>query len=92
MTAVPITIYAEMTPNPHVMKYVANKLLNTGTPLDFAKTSDASNSPLAKKLLNFPFVDGVFIANNYVSVTKSSLVEWEDVTMELREFIRDFIM
>ncbi len=81
-----------MTPNPDVMKYVANKLLNTGTPLDFTKTSDASNSPLAKKLLGFPFVDGVFIANNYVSVTKSNLVEWEDVTMELREFIRDFIM
>jgi NFU1 iron-sulfur cluster scaffold homolog, mitochondrial len=92
MTVVPITIYAEMTPNPDVMKYVANKLLNTGTPLDFTKTGDASNSPLAKKLLHFPFVDSVFIANNYVSVTKSNLVEWNDVTLELREFIRNFIM
>lgn len=92
MTAVPITIYAEMTPNPDVMKYVANKLLNTGTPLDFTKTSDVSNSPLAKRLLSFPFVENVFIANNYVSITKSNLVEWDDVTLELREFIRDFIM
>ncbi len=80
-----------MTPNPDVMKFVANKLLNMGTPLDFTKTSDSSNSPLASKLLNFPFVESVFIANNYVSVSKSNAVEWDMVTMELREFIRDYI-
>jgi Fe-S cluster biogenesis protein NfuA len=91
MTKVPVTIYAEMTPNPGVMKFVANKVLNAGSPVDFTTSSDVSISPLSKKLLNFPFVDAVFIANNYVSVTKNPQVEWDMVMTELREFIRDFI-
>ncbi len=91
MTKVPATIYAEMTPNPGVMKFVANKVLNAGSPLDFSTSSDVTTSPLAKKLLNFPFVEGVFIANNYVSVTKNPQIEWDMVMTELREFIRDFI-
>ncbi len=91
MTKVPVTIYAEMTPNPGVMKFVANKVLNAGSPVDFTTSSDLSVSPLSKKLLNFPFVDSVFIANNYVSVTKNPQIEWDMVMTELREFIRDFI-
>jgi Fe-S cluster biogenesis protein NfuA len=91
MTKVPVTIYAEMTPNPSVMKFVANKVLNAGSPVDFTTSSDVSTSPLAAKLLNFPFVEGVFVANNYVSVTKSHQIEWDMVMTELREFVRDFI-
>jgi len=91
MTNVPVTIYAEMTPNPSVMKFVANKVLNAGSPVDFTSSSDVSTSPLAAKLLNFPFVEGVFVANNYVSVTKSHQIEWDMVMTELREFVRDFI-
>ena len=91
MTNVPVTIYAEMTPNPSVMKFVANKVLNAGSPVDFTTSSDVSTSPLAAKLLNFPFVEGVFVANNYVSVTKSHQIEWDMVMTELREFVRDFI-
>ncbi|MFM7021648.1 MAG: NifU family protein [Flavobacteriales bacterium] len=91
MTKVPVTIYAEMTPNPGVMKFVANKVLNAGSPVDYTTSSDVSNSPLAAKLLSFPFVDSVFIANNYVSVTKNYQIEWDMVQMELREFIRDYI-
>ncbi|MCX6182592.1 MAG: NifU family protein [Bacteroidetes bacterium] len=91
MTTVPVTIYAEMTPNPGVMKFVANKVLNAGSPVDFTTSSDVSTSPIAAKLLNFPFVEAVFIANNYVSVTKNHQIEWDMVMTELREFIRDFI-
>jgi len=91
MTNVPVTIYAEMTPNPGVMKFVANRVLNAGSPVDFTTSSDISISPLSKKLLNFPFVEAVFIANNYVSVTKNPQIEWDMVMTELREFIRDFI-
>lgn len=80
-----------MTPNPGVMKFVANKVLNAGSPVDFTTSSDVSTSPLAAKLLNFPFVEAVFIANNYVSVTKNPQIEWDMVMTELREFIRDFI-
>lgn len=88
---VPVTIYAEMTPNPDVMKFVANKILNPGAPLDFSSSDDPSAAPLAEKLLNFPFVENVFISNNYVSVAKNDKISWDMVVMETREFIRDFI-
>ena len=87
---VPVTVYAEMTPNPDVMKFVANKILNPGAPLDFSSSDDASSAPLAEKLLNFPFVENVFISSNYVSVQKNDKIDWDMVMMETREFIRDF--
>ena len=54
---VPVTVYAEMTPNPEVMKFVANKVLNPGAPLDYSSSDDTAGSPLAEAVLNFPFVE-----------------------------------
>lgn len=88
---VPITVYAEMTPNPDVMKFVVNKVLNPGAPLDYSSSDDPSNSPLAEAVLNFPFVENVFISNNYVSVTKNDKIEWDMVVMETRNFISDYL-
>lgn len=88
---VPVTVYAEMTPNPDVMKFVVNKVLNPGAPLDYSSSDDASNSPLAEAVLNFPFVENVFISSNYVSVTKNDKIEWEMVVVETRQFISDHI-
>lgn len=89
--SIPVTIYAEMTPNPEVMKFVSNKVLNPGAPLDFSSSDDPSKAPLAEKLLNFPFVENVFISSNYVSVTKNDKIEWDMVVLETREFIRDYV-
>lgn len=80
-----------MTPNPEVMKFVSNKILNPGAPLDFSSSDDPSSAPLAEKLLNFPFIENVFISNNYVSVTKNDKIDWNMVMTETREFIRDYI-
>ncbi|TNF49831.1 MAG: NifU family protein [Bacteroidetes bacterium] len=90
---VPVTVYAEMTPNPTTMKFVANKyLLMTGDSVEFASKADAKGySPLAEELFNFPFVKNVFIAANFVSVTKTDNVPWDFITMELREFIKEWI-
>ena len=88
---VPITVYAEMTPNPDVMKFVANKVLNPGAPLDYSSSDDAANSPLAEAVLNFPFVENVFISSNYVSVTKNDKIDWDMVVMETRNFISDYL-
>ncbi len=88
---VPVTVYAEMTPNPDVMKFVSNKVLNPGAPLDYSSSDDASGSPLAEAILNFPFVENVFISNNYVSVTKNDKIEWDMVVMETRNFISDYL-
>tara|TARA_B110000211_G_C14030135_1_gene531745 strand:- start:275 stop:895 length:621 start_codon:yes stop_codon:yes gene_type:complete len=88
---VPVTVYAEMTPNPDVMKFVANKVLNPGAPLDYSSSDDASGCPLAEAILNFPFVENVFVSSNYVSVMKNDKIEWDMVVIETRQFISDHI-
>ena len=87
---VPVTVYAESTPNPAVIKFVANKKL-VATSFEFISIDDAKSSPLATELFHFPFVKSVFIDENYVSVTKYDVAEWNDITMEVREFIRTYI-
>lgn len=88
---VPVSIYAEMTPNPSVLKFVANKMLIEQDHAEFKNIEEAQPSPLATKLFHYPFVKEVFISSNYVAITKYDIVEWEDVTLEVREMIRDFI-
>ena len=87
---VPVTIYAESTPNPAVMKFVANKKIVTAL-FEFTSIDDAKLSPLATELFHFPFVKSVFIDENYVSITKYDMAEWQDITIELREFIKNYI-
>jgi Fe-S cluster biogenesis protein NfuA len=90
---VPVTVYAEMTPNPSTMKFVANKyLLITGDSVEFSSKAEAKGfSPLAEELLSFPFVKNVFIAANFVTITKTDNVPWDFINMEIREFIKGFI-
>jgi Fe-S cluster biogenesis protein NfuA len=89
----PYTVYAEGTPNPNTMKFVSNRWLITNDKSFeiLAHQRVGSPSPLAEKLFNFPFVNGVFIAGNFVTVTKSDAIEWQDIVMELREFIKEFL-
>ena len=88
---IPFTIYAENTPNPQSMKFVANKLLINSEPVEFLNSESAGNSPLAKKLLQLPFVSSVFLAGNYVTINKIESIEWHDVVMELRIMITEFL-
>jgi Fe-S cluster biogenesis protein NfuA len=87
---VPVTIYAESTPNPSVMKFVANKPLADGI-FEFKNIDEAINAPLATALYSFPFVKEIFISANYVSVMKYNVAEWQEISMEIREFIRIYI-
>lgn len=87
---VPVTVYAESTPNPGVMKFVANKPLADGT-FEFKNIDEAIDAPLASSLFSFPFVKEVFISTNYVSVMKYNVAEWQEISMEVREFIRKYI-
>jgi len=89
----PVTIYAEMTPNPNTMKFVADHMLvDSGNVVEFLNKQEAIGySSLAEALFNFPFVTRIFIANNFVTVYKNDLIEWEDVALELREFIKDWL-
>tara|TARA_B110000467_G_scaffold88224_1_gene79744 strand:+ start:518 stop:1138 length:621 start_codon:yes stop_codon:yes gene_type:complete len=85
------TVYAESTPNPKVMKFVANRAIIMGDSVEFMSIDEAMSSPLAIKLFHFPFVKEVFIAKNFVSLTKYEMMEWDDVVLEMREFIREYL-
>jgi len=88
----PHTIYAEMTPNPATMKFVSDQLLiPTHLLFEYSNAAEAKESPLAQQLFSFPFVVGVFIRTNYVTITKNDNVEWSDVTLELRDFISQYL-
>ncbi len=88
---VPVTVYAEVTPNPSTMKYVVSKKI-VAQSFEFKNIDEAKDAPLALALFQLPFVKQVFIDENYVSVSKYDVAEWNDVSMELRELIRNFIM
>ena len=86
----PITVYGETTPNPSSLKFVVNKAL-TKTAAEFKNIDEAKSSPLAQELFKFHFVKEIFIAENYISVTKYDSITWDEITLELRTFIKEFI-
>jgi len=87
---VPVTVYAEVTPNPAVMKFVSNIRI-VPTAFEFKNIDEAKDSKLALKLFQLPFVKEVFFDENYVSVSKFDITEWDDITTQLREMVRDFL-
>ncbi len=87
-----ISIYTEMTPNPETMKFVANKLLYPGKSIDFQNEAAAAPSPLAQELFTFPFVKAVFIASNFVTLTKTPDTEdWQDVIPTIKQFLKEYL-
>ncbi len=86
-----IEVYAEVTPNPSVMKFGTNKSLTT-THVEYKNIDEAStSSPLAQAIFTFPFVKEVFISDNYISITKYEMVAWDEVYPEVRTFIREYL-
>ena len=86
-----VSIYTEMTPNPETMKFVANKLLYPGKSIDFPDEASANPSPLARELFAFPFVRSVFIASNFVTISKTPDTQWEEVIPTIREFLKQYL-
>ena len=86
-----ISIYTEMTPNPETMKFVANKLLYPGKSLDIQDVESAKPSPLATEVFGFPFIKSVFIASNFVTLTKTPDTVWSDVIPAIREFLKQYL-
>jgi Fe-S cluster biogenesis protein NfuA len=87
-----ISIYTEMTPNPETMKFVANKLLYPGKSIDFPDEASAAPSPLAQALFSFPFIRSVFIASNFVTLTKTNETDdWQDVIPTVKLFLKEYL-
>lgn len=90
-TKSPVMLYTEQTPNPESLKFVTNRMLYRGT-ADFREEELAKEwSPLATALFELPFVKGVYICNNFVTVTKEVNYAWADIMLKLKEFIKSYI-
>ncbi len=90
---IPYTIYIEATPNPASMKFVANKVLikEKGASAEYKNASETLTAPIAKQLFQFPFVKTIFISANYITITKIDAVEWDDISVELRVFLSEYL-
>jgi len=86
-----VDVYTEMTPNPETMKFVANKLLYPGKSIDFPDAESARPSQLATELFGFPFIRAVFIASNFVTLTKATETDWNDVIPSIRQFLKEYL-
>ena len=86
----PVTVYGETTPNPAALKFVVSRML-TKNSIEFKNIDETAASPLAKELFKFPYVKEVFMDENYISVTKYEVNDWQEITLELRTFIKQYI-
>ncbi|WP_298952227.1 NifU family protein [uncultured Nonlabens sp.] len=87
---VPVTVYAEATPNPNAMKFVANKKLTVNSK-EFKSINDTEANTLARDLYKFPFIKELYVDENYISIQKHDVISWDEVTHEVRSFIRESI-
>jgi Fe-S cluster biogenesis protein NfuA len=85
-----VTVYAESTPNPSALKFVCNKMLSPNS-YEFTSIEEAKLSPLATALFQFPFIKNVYLEKNFISITKFDIIEWEEITLQLREFIKSYV-
>ena len=85
---VPVTVYAEATPNPNAMKFVANKKLTVNSK-EFKSINDTETDTLPRSLYSFPFIKEIYVDENYISIQKHDVVSWDEVTHEVRSFIRE---
>jgi len=85
-----ISVYAESTPNPAVMKFVCSKRI-VGEVYEAKNIDEAKNSPLATELFHKPYVKEVFLDENFISITKYEIAQWDDIVQDLRQYLRDYI-
>lgn len=86
-----LDIYTEATPNPETMKFVFNRMILPDDAVDYPTKEKAAESPLAKSLFEFSFVNGVFIMNNFVTITRVAGTEWHEVNPIVKEFLKAYI-
>ena len=88
-----VEIYTEYTPNPESLKFVLqNKMLLPNNSVDFRTKEEADTSPLVLALFDHDFVEGVFIANNFVTITKNPSYSWETIIPQVKTFLKDYII
>ena len=87
-----VNLYTESSPNPNSMKFVVNFILTPEeASFDFPDAYSALPSPLAVELFGFDFVKRVFIMNNFITITKDENTDWNEVILELKIFLKNYL-
>ncbi|WP_103326584.1 NifU family protein [Bacteroidetes bacterium endosymbiont of Geopemphigus sp.] len=86
----PVSVYIELTPNPQVIKFITNYPL-VSEMLEIRNKKDSYLSPLAEELFSFSFVRQLFFMENYISVTKDKDTPWDDISLQLRDYIAKYL-
>ena len=84
-----VTLYAESTPNPNVIKFVSNKILAKKI-YDF-KENKLTKIDLIDALFKLDFINEIFITENYISITKIEDFEWNEKVSETKELIKTYL-
>lgn len=84
------SLYVEITPNPNAMKFVGNRMFFDGL-MEYKTQDDARPNTLAKKIFELPFVKEILITDHHISIVKTDIVDWNDVAMDTREFILEYL-
>lgn len=89
-TKVPVMIYTESTPNPNTLKFVANRILLPNDAVEFQSIDETAEAPLAKALFELKNITNVFISNNFVTISKSEDAVWQEMMLEVKEFLKGY--
>lgn len=91
MSGNPVLIYAESTPNPATLKFVANVLLLPENSAEYLRQEETEGAPLVQALFDFPFIRSVYVCNNFVTITKKEFVSWTEIIPQVREFLKNWL-
>lgn len=88
----PVMLYTEQTPNPETLKFVTNRMLYPNKTADFKEAEWAKQwSPLAAFLFEKPYTKSVYISNNFVTLTKEFNYNWDDLMLEVKAQVKNFV-
>jgi len=90
-TQIPLMIYTESTPNPNTLKFVTNRALLLNDAVEFQHIEETNEAPLAKTLFDFDGVTNVFISNNFVTITKTDDLQWTEIMIPIKDFLKKYL-
>ena len=85
-------IMTEPTPNPETLKFLPGRAVMPSGTADFKTVDSAVNSPLAKRLFDTAGVTGVFLGQDFVTITKDSDHDWPLMKPALLSSIMDHFL
>jgi hypothetical protein len=84
-----VQVIAEPTPNPNSFKFSLDRVVIDRGSQSFRSPREAEQSPLAKRLFAVPGVQGLFLLNNFITVTREPDQDWDAIVPQVEAAIRD---